>query len=464
MKRLNCKLAKRTAIAILFSTLFSPSVVFSQSLEQAVAYTLDNSPELRVVFSKFKVSETQIDQAKSDYFPKVDLTAGYGYEYTDSPGTRRRTADENNTEELMRSEVGLSLKQNIFQGFHTVSEVDRVSYTASAEQWRLFAAAEDLGLKVIKVYIDLIKSKKLVALSEKNLLAHEQIYEQIKQRTDAGLGSTADLSQINGRLAKAHSNLIAAKNNYLDRNVQFLRVVHQKPENLIIPVPDSDMLPKTEEEGINIALQNHPVIMSSMNDITAANYQYKSAKATYWPELNIDLRANWNDNLDGDDGRFPTDVGGENNEVIAMLRLSYNLFNGGHDNAYITETAYKISEANELNRDVHRQVEEGFILSWNAYEQLNMQKKYIKMHVVASKDTQNMYKEQFTLGQRSLLDLLDTENELYDARIDFLEAEFTEITAQYRILHSTGMLLDSLRVTAPLTWFGEDNLEGGVQQ
>ena len=110
----------------------------------------------------------------------------------------------------------------------------------------------------------------------------------------------------------------------------------------------------------------------------------------------------------------------------------------------------------------HREVKEGFILSWDAYELLNMQKKYIKMHVIAAKNTQDDYKEQFKVGQRSLLDLLDTENELFESRRDFLEAEFAEITAQYRILHSMGILLDSLRVTRPETWKGEEQFESGV--
>ncbi|WP_022940860.1 TolC family outer membrane protein [Psychromonas hadalis] len=463
MKNFNFKFPHKTALAILVSSLTLPVNIYSQSLEQAVAYTLDTHPELRVAFSKFKVSEKQIDQAKSGYWPTVDLTGGIGVEYTDSPSTRRSVGDD--TETLTRSELGISLRQSLFSGFHTSSEVDRTSFTASAEQWRLFSQAEDLALKIIKVYVDLIKTEKLVGLSEKNLAEHEKIYEQIKERTDSGLGSTADLSQINGRLAKAHSNLIAAKNNYLDSKVQFLRVVDQTPEGLVIPIPDADMLPQTEEEGVQQALDHHPVIKSSSNDISAALYQYEAAKSTYYPEITLELSANYNNNLDGEDGSGGIrDVGGENNDAQAMLRFTYNIFSGGRDVAYATETAYKINEAKELNANVHRQVKEGFILSWNAFEQLNQQKKYIKIHVIASKDTQFMYQEQFKLGQRSLLDLLDTENELYQARTDFLEAEFTEITAQYRILHSTGLLLDSLRVTRPATWFGEDEYEGGVSQ
>ena len=454
----------KSGTLLFLATLFQ-TTANAQSLEQAVAFTFDTHPELRAAYTRFKVSEKQIDQAKSGYLPTVDVTAGIGYEYTDSPSTRRQLGtDGEGTAELTRREIGLSLKQEIFSGFHTISEVDRTTFATTADQWRLHGIAEDLALEVSKVYIDLIKVKQLVALADKNLAAHQEIYEQIKQRTDSGFSSSADLSQINGRLAKAHSNLIAAKNNYLDSQVTFYRVIEQRPNNLVIPFPDASLLPQTEGEGVQLTLKNHPVIKSSFNDIKAAKSQYKAAKSNYYPKVSFELNGNLNNNLDGEDGiSIAGDVGGQNNEVVAMLRVSYNLFSGGKHNAYAKETAYKISEAKELNSNVHRQVTEGFILSWNAFEQLNLQKKYIKMHVISSKDTQSDYKEQFKVGQRSLLDLLDTENELYQARRDFLDAEFNEISAQYRILHAMGLLVDALRVTRPRTWSGEDDYAESIK-
>ncbi|MEI6894141.1 MAG: TolC family outer membrane protein [Colwellia sp.] len=444
-------------LAILGCAISFPTVINAQSLEQAVAYTFDTHPELRAAYTRFKVSEKQIDQAKSGYLPTVDVTAGIGYEYTDSPTSRRKIVNNGEATELTRREVGLSLKQELFSGFHTVSEVERTSYTAKAEQWRLYGQAEDLALKVSNVYIDLIKSEQLIKLAEKNLAAHDEIYQQIKQRTDSGFSSSADLSQIDGRLAKAHSNLIASKNNYLDSQVIFYRVIEQRPNNLVIPYPDASLLPQSEGEGLQLTLRNHPVIKSSVNDIEAARSQYKSAKSSYYPKVSFEVNANFNDNLDGEDGLtyLGTDVGGKNNEVVAMLRISYNIFSGGKNDAYAKETAYKINEAKELRNSAHRQVTEGFILSWNAFEQLNLQKKYIKLHVISSKNTQKDYKEQFKVGRRSLLDLLDTENELYQARRDFLDAEFTEISAQYRILHSMGLLVQALRITRPSSWLGE---------
>lgn len=463
MKPLKFGIINKAILAAFSSLVLMPLSANSQSLEEAVAYTLDTHPDIRAAFTRFKVSEKQVEQAEAGYLPTLDATGGIGYEYTDSPTTRRVTTSGDNTEELTRRELGLSLKQSLFSGFRTVSEVERTSYATSAEQWRLHSIAEDLALDITKVYVELMQTEELVSLSEKNLQSHIEIYDQIKERTESGFSSKADLSQINGRLAKAHSNLIAAQNNYLDSKTKFYRTIDQAPENLVIPYPDRNMLPKNRDQGLELALKNHPAVWAASNDIQSAHAQFDSAKSTYYPEITFEIDANFNDNVDGEDGyTTSSNVGGDNNEVVAMLRFKYNLFAGGKDKAYAKETAYKINEAKALNMNAHREVKEGFILSWDAFEQLNLQKKYIKMHVISSKDTQADYKEQFKVGQRSLLDLLDTENELYQARRDFLAVEFSEITAQYRILHSMGRLLDSLRVTRPATWKGEEQFEGGV--
>jgi adhesin transport system outer membrane protein len=460
MKHSKLRFVPKKVIGLLCASMLVPIVATAQSLEQAIAYSLDTHPDIRAAYSQFKVHEKQVDQAEAGYFPTIDLTGGIGYENMDSPNTRSSDLD---SETFIRRELGVSFKQNLFSGFHTSSEVSRTSAAATAEQWRLYSKAEDLALEVSKVYVGLIESEKLVALSEKNLASHQKIYDQIKLRTDSGFGSSADFSQINGRLANANSNLIAAKNNYLDNKVMFYRVIVQRPSNLVVPYPDSSLLPKNKNEGLIAALKNNPVIKAAANDINAAHYQYESAQSAYYPKLSLVVDANFDDyQSDIDNNAFESNR--ESNQVSAMVRFSYNIFSGGKDKAYDKETAYKVNEAKDRNRSAYRQVEEGFMLSWNAFEQLNLQKKYIKMHVIAAKDTQSDYQQQFRIGQRSLLDLLDTENELYQSRIDFLGAEMTEITAQYRILHSMGLLLDSLRVTRPASWQGENQLSEGMTQ
>jgi adhesin transport system outer membrane protein len=444
-----------------------PLSASAMTLEQAVAHTLDSNPELRAAFNRFKAREEQVNQAIAGYMPTVDLTGGYGWEQTDSPATRRRFGRDNGDFELERGEAGISIRQMLFDGFYTSSEVDRLSFEASADQWALFAAAEDMALDVTKVYINYIRTEQVMNLAEKNLATHKEIYDQIKQRTDSGLGSIADLSQITGRLARANANLISARNNFFDAKAQFSRVVDKAPDDMIVPVPDADMLPTDLATSMTLAQDNHPVLKSAAADIEAAQNERSSAQSGYYPKVTLELDGNWNNNLDGEDGvsgsgAFRTDVGGYSNDLVAMVRVRYNLFAGGKDLAREKEAAYKIGEAKEIRQRAYREVVEGVNLAWNAYEMLTPQKDYIREHVKAAKDTQVAYTQQFNLGQRTLLDLLDTENELFEARKDYLQAEYDEIVAKYRVLNATGRLLDSLKVTRPTVWQGEREYEGGV--
>ena len=366
--------------------------------------------------------------------------------------------------ELGRGEFGVSLRQMLFDGMFTSSEVKRTKFEASAEQWALISTAEDLALSVSQAYLNYLKNQQLVTLSEKNVESHQKIYGQIKERTDSGIGSIADLSQVTGRLARAQSNLIAARNNYQDARAQFISLTNITPDDLVMPVPDADLLPKDNTSGLLLAIERHPIIKSARQDIHAARAFGSSVKANYYPKFSLELAANSDNDLAGENGlnRFDDNVGGHRNDLSVMLRMRYNLYSGGKDVALERSAAYKTIEAQEINYRAHRQVTESFGLAWNAYSMLGLQKQYIQEHVVTSKDTQEAYQQQFSLGQRNLLDLLDTENELFQARKDYLDANFDELSARYRLLNVTGQLLDSLRVTRSAEWQGEHEYDQGA--
>jgi adhesin transport system outer membrane protein len=450
---------------LLCLSLMYVATLHAQSLEHTVAMALDTHPDIRQSFARFKSKEEEVNQAKAGFLPTIDLTAGYGYEYTDSPGDRRAALGFGDGEtELGRGEFGVSLRQMIFDGMFTRHEVLRTKFEASAEQWALISTAEDLALRVSQAYLNYLKTEQLVALAETNVSSHEIIYSQIKERTDSGLGSIADFSQVSGRLARAQSNLIAARNNNQDARTQFIRLTNIMPKKLVMPVPDADMLPKNASSGLVLAIESNPIIKTARQDINAARSFKSTVDASYYPTLSLEVAANSDNDITGESGlnRFGSNVGGHRNDFSAMLRVRYNLYAGGKDAAQQRSASYKITAAQEINYSAHRQVTESFELAWNAFEMLGLQKKYIKQHIITSKDTQEVYQQQFSLGQRNLLDLLDTENELFQARRDYLDADFNELSARYRLLNVTGQLLDSLRVTRSATWQGEHDYGRGV--
>ncbi|WP_281545677.1 TolC family outer membrane protein [Grimontia sp. SpTr1] len=459
---------RRSVTALAVAATLLPAAAAAQSLEQAVATALDTNPQIRQAFNRFKASEEQVNQANAGYYPTIDFDAGIGREWTESPSTRRDSVTYGVDEEveLTRREIGVSLRQVLFSGFQTTNEVKRTEFEASAEQWTLYATAEDLALEVSRAYLEFLRAEQIVGLAQHNLESHQVIYDQVKQKTDSGLGSTADLSQVTGRLARAHSNLISAQNNLSDAKISYQRIVNRAPEDTRIPVPDAVMLPTSLESAMEMAKAVHPTLRAAGNDIKAAKAQRAAAKGNYYPEVTFDLSASWDDNLDGNDGTSLSggpDVGGNNDEILAMVRVNYNLFSGGADKAREREAAYNINESKAVQLNAYRDIEEGTTLAWNARVFLKQQMQYLRQHVEAATETRNAYEDQFKLGQRTLIDVLDSENELFQARREYLTAEYDDLIAQYRLLNAIGQLLASLRITTPEVWKGDENYEGGVQ-
>lgn len=467
-KRLTIAFGTLCCFAFQSSTIYAKSVeqtTNSTSLEQTVALALDTHPDVRQAFARFKSKEEDVNQAKAGFLPTINIVAGYGYEYTDSPSNRRVDLgfDDGETE-LKRGEFGINLRQMLFDGMFTRTEVKRTKFEASAEQWALISAAENIALSVSQAYLNYLKAQQLVTLSEKSIVIHEQIKAKIQDRTDSGFGTIGDLSQVSGRLARARSNLIAAENNHEDARDEFISVTNTAPNNLVMPFPDSRMLPKNRIDGQIFAVGNHPIIKSAQQDINAAHAFKGSVKSNYYPKLSLELAANVNNDLVGESGfnRFGPNVGGHRNDLSVMLRMRYNLYAGGKDASLKRSAAYKTTEAQEINLRAHRDVTEGFRLAWNAYEKLGEQKAFLQEHVEYAKITVETYEAEFNLRTRSLLVLLDAENELFEARTDYVEANFSEVSARYRLLNASGRLLESFKVTLSTAWDGEHDYSKGA--
>lgn len=410
-----------------------------QTLEQAVAITLATNPEIKATYNEFQSAVKENSAAGGAYLPSLDLDAGIGYEGIDpADSTGRQNTD------LTRKEATLSLNQLLWDGSATLNDMDRTAADAESVRQQLISDASDLALKVTSVYLEAVKATEILALSESNLAVHKEIYRDIKRRAQSGVGSTADVSQVEARIAKAHGNLLAAQNNMIDTHTQFTRLVGQSPSGLIYPRADESKLPLSLTEALDEAFENHPVIKVSQVDVDSARFQYKQSKGTYYPTFSIEASQSWRDDAGGDEGR--------SDETLAMLRMRYNLFNGGSDRDLADKAAFQLNQAKDLRDNAFRQVEEGLRLSWSALDLTLQQKEFLADHVDSASKTVIAYEKQYRIGQRTLLDLLNTENELFEARKDYLDAHYAEQYAKYRVMNATGTLLDALLVDTPEEW------------
>lgn len=414
------------------------SSVEALTLEQSVAQAMMNNPKLLQKYARFEARYKDKRAAFSDYLPQISLYAATGYERI----THNNGRDFDS--ELNRRELGLRVTQSLFSGFQTVDEIARLDYEIKADQQALVSAAENLSLEIAQTYIELFKSQGVLELSVQNIDDHKKILKDIQSRAVKGLSSAADVAQVQSRLATAHSSLLAAKNNQFDLKAQYYDLVGLYPEDLHIPRADSSYLPKTLAIAIERAKENHPEIKASILDVKAAEKQIDREQGDFWPKVDLQLDVNSNDNIGGFEG--PDDDG------RIMLTMSYDIYSGGKTVAKTEAAAWRKEEAKAIRDDTYRQVIEGTTLAWNAHRFVGEQKNFYRQNVDYASQAQLGYMQQFVIGRRSLLDVLDSKIELFIARKNFLKASFEEQKASYRLINATGKLIEELRVDTPEAW------------
>jgi adhesin transport system outer membrane protein len=410
----------------------------ADTLQEAVDATVKTNPDVLAAANERQAVSKEVDQARAGYYPTLDLAVGTGWEMTDNPTTRNSGKGEVH---MNRDEASLNLRQMLFDGMETKNEVMRQQARTNSRAYGVYSTAENTGLDAVEAYLNVLRRQKLVELAQTNLEAHQRTHDQIMLRAERGVGRKADQDQSLGRLALAEANLMAEESNLRDAETNYLRVVGMPPASLSKPDSPISMIPASIDEAIAEALDNHPTLRLANYDLESANAQHETAKAPFYPDLHLEVGTRADHDIDGQRGM--------DKDITAMLRLRYNLYNGGKDSARREETAYLINQAAEIRNNTHREVEESVRLSWNAWQTVKSQLPSREQHVASSEKARDAYRQQFSLGQRTLLDLLDSENEVFQSRSALVNTQYDEMFAMYRILNSMGMLLQSLNVELP---------------
>src|SRR3990167_4598877 len=371
------------------------------TLSEAIQSTLDNHPEVHAGANSRLSSDEEVKIAKGGYLPTVDLLMGYGRENTDSPSTR--ALGNHNTETLNYGTSELRLRQMIFDGFNTPNEVERTKAVVNSRAYRLLGTSESLALRTVEVYLDLLMRREMVELARNNLQAHQRINDQISLRSQQGVGSTAD--------------------------------------ELDSPASLKGSLPETLDGARQAVIDNNPFLKSAQADVQAAEKQYEVAKSTFYPRVDLELATNADNNTQGDEGH--------NNGWRAAVVMNYNLFNGMRDKARLQSTAHQINESMDIRNNALRVLNENLSLAWNAMENARLQTPKARDYADYTARVREAYQQQFSLGQRTLLDLLDSENELFTANRRYSEVRFSEEFSMYRVTAAMGDLLRQQQVVVP---------------
>jgi len=282
-----------------------------------------------------------------------------------------------------------------------------------------------------------LRTKETVELSQLNLDTHLRLQKDIKDRFTNGVSNRSDWTQMEGRTALSQSNLITATNNFEDAKANYEALTGFAVDEFEKPVPDVNLVPEQRQQALQTAEKEHPLLKAATETIDAATAQYKGSKSPYMPKVDLVLKSEWDD----------TDVGNQQvrtDGYSAKVVVNWNLFRGGADKANRKIANSQVNVAKSPRDNTHRQVMQEVRLAWAAYNEAIRQKEFNKQHVGFSKETQDLYEQQFKVNRRTLLDVLDIENELFRARTAYIAADYAELSSKYRLLRSTGQMLKAL--------------------
>lgn len=412
----------------------------AQSMNEVVKYTVENNPQIGVVSANRKAVEQELRQARGLYLPQVDVVAGVGPEWTSDTTTRALGTEDDS---LTRKDARIQLTQRVFSGFQTTHEVDRQKHRVASAANRVYQNAENIGLDSIGAYLDVIRQRQLYALSKQNVDFHNEILAKLEQRAQSGVGTEADVSQTRARLARSNATLAQTGNDLSDAEAIYTRVVGQFPGNLVMPEMPVAALPQTIEDTVRLATLNTPAIRAAESDVNVTDEEIGLTEAGYYPTVNVEADAGYNDHASG------RETYGKDARV--MLRARWNLFRGGIDRANRQEAVFRMQQARqERQRTVNESAEQAR-RSWFSYQTSIQRAQQLNKATEDLKTTRLAYQRQFDVGQRSLLDLLDAENELFTTRGQLISAYINQMISSYRLLASTGTLLQTLQIAAPAT-------------
>lgn len=411
-------------------------VSFAQTLEQAVQTTLQTNPD--VMASRYNVDAASqlARQAKAGYFPSVDLVLAGGRESSNNT-TTRAISDDNLR--LTREERSLRVTQMLYDGFSTRSLVEQQSALTESAIARLSSTQESIAVRAVQVYLEVMRRSAVVELTQVNLAHHDNTLGKISERFENGVGTRIDVVQTQGRRAQSKGNVLLSERDARNGRAEFFRVVGENPADLLLPAQITG-LPSTLEEAIETAMRINPGLLAAKSDLDAAVAAQKQARSAYQPRFDLEVGATRNDNGDGSIGA--------NDDETAVIRMTYNLYRGGADKARINESQAREFAARETVRSVQRSVTEDVTLVWNELEDILVRLEYLEAHVKSTQEVLTVYNEQLSLGKRTLLDLLDVQNELLRANIAYLTGQYTATLARYRVLASTGRLLNAMGLSS----------------
>lgn len=426
-----------TAFVLFFSSFVATSANAAQfSINDAINQAVTTNPGVGEATANRRATESEMRQSQSALLPQVRLEASAG------PESLRRyitPAPLGNGDYMNGSQAGIVIRQTVFDGFASINEVWRQAARVNAASHRVLERTELIGLDAAEAYIDVTRYLRIVSLAEDNLRVHRDLRKNVRARFQGGRAGEGDLQQAEERVAAAEAAFADFRTQLDISRAKYRKVIGLEAFNLRFPSRLSH-LPHSKDESLNLAYRYNPTLRAARADADAAKHAFDATAGAFVPNVSLEGRA-----LHGKDSiTYP----GERDEVSGKVVLSWDIFNGGRDSWRRNEAAERMIEQQQKNARLQRDALESIDKAWAARTITNDRVAALIRDVEAARKTVAAYNKEYELGQRTLIDLLNSQNQYFNALVSLTSARGVTVFADYQLLAAMGQLLSYLK-TAP---------------
>lgn len=427
----------RTTISyavLLATSCFSLGAIAQQSpgtLKDAVERAILQNPEVKLRFHNLEAAKAERSVAEGAWLPRIDLEIAGGSYETKTPSLASTLGYSGNR-------ASLQLRQTLFDGFATLHETRRLSYAQQTAYFDLLSASNQTALEVARAYLDVLRYRELVQLAADNFNSHQEVHDRLSQKVKAGVGRKVDFEQAAGRMALAESNWLTEVSNLHDVSARYQRLVGAIPSQTLSAMEPIGGVLTPGTNFLTEAVRRNPDFLAAVATIRGYRSDSEVRRSAYAPTVEFRARQSFETNQSGVTGDF--------RDTALELVLNYNLYRGGSDKARINQYVAKLNSAYDLRDKACRDIWQTGEIAFNDSQRLAAQIKLLGQHELSTSKARQAYQQQFDIGQRSLLDLLDTENELYQARRALANAEYDLQLSAVRVLAASGSLLGALKL------------------
>jgi adhesin transport system outer membrane protein len=407
-------------------------------LKDAVQAAMASNPEINQAVQNKEAIEFERKQAQGLYLPRVTVEGSAGVRRLEN--TTRRIlgiADQ----ELYPLEADLVAEQVVFDSGARRSELKRQAARTDGAALRVEERSEFIALNVSRQYIDYLLQQRIVAAADDNVVFHEKLAGDLGEGVSKGSISIADQQQAQERLQAARARRTEAQEDLENAAISFRQLTGMPIDSVTLPPKFTANVPPTLDEAIEGARNNNPRVREALADVDAAHAVVGAARANLGPRISLEARGRYGDDIDG--------FRGETTDLLGRVVLRWTLFDGGINRNNVQENVRRASEARYKLHEVSRQAEADARTAWSRLSNQTKLVADLEQQSRVSDDLLVSYREQFNVGRRSLLDVLDAQNTRYNVQVQRETAYFSRLFAEYRLLAATNLLLKAMEIAPP---------------